>query len=195
VAANVQHGQATLLTNRSRSLFPSHLLVRSISATKSCAKMELSRRVETAGGGVVLRPLCAEDRKRGIFDLLAQLTQAPTLSAEAFGVILAAIDSNPNHIVVVAEDNVCPGKLLGTAAVLVEQKLLRSGGRVGHIEDVVVDASARGRSIGKLLVNFLVDFSKSRGCYKVILDCDEQNVAFYERCGLEKKEVQMVRYF
>ncbi len=33
---------------------------------------------------------------------------------------------------------------------------------------------------------------KERGCYKVILDCAEHNVAFYEKCGLTKKEVQMV---
>ena len=31
------------------------------------------------------------------------------------------------------------------------------------------------------------------GCYKVILDCSEENVPFYEKCGLTKKEVQMVR--
>jgi glucosamine-phosphate N-acetyltransferase len=157
--------------------------------------MELTQTVNTAGGSVILRPLCADDRNHGIFDLLAQLTQAPPLDAEVFDAILAAIDANPNHFFLVAEDKERPGKLLGTAAVLVEQKLLRAGGRVGHIEDVVVDASARGRSIGKLLVNFLIEFSKDRGCYKVILDCDEQNVAFYKRCGLEKKEVQMVRYF
>lgn len=32
------------------------------------------------------------------------------------------------------------------------------------------------------------------GCYKIILDCGEHNVAFYEKCGLRKKEVQMVQY-
>lgn len=31
------------------------------------------------------------------------------------------------------------------------------------------------------------------GCYKVILDCSEENVPFYEKCGLIKKEVQMVK--
>ena len=31
------------------------------------------------------------------------------------------------------------------------------------------------------------------GCYKVILDCSEANVPFYEKCGLERKEVQMVK--
>lgn len=31
------------------------------------------------------------------------------------------------------------------------------------------------------------------GCYKVILDCSEDNVPFYQKCGLVKKEVQMVK--
>ena len=34
---------------------------------------------------------------------------------------------------------------------------------------------------------------QSWGCYKVILDCSEDNVPFYNKCGLTKKEVQMVR--
>lgn len=37
--------------------------------------------------------------------------------------------------------------------------------------------------------------AKEIGCYKVILDCSEGNVGFYERCGLVRKEVQMVKYF
>jgi glucosamine-phosphate N-acetyltransferase len=31
-------------------------------------------------------------------------------------------------------------------------------------------------------------------CYKIILDCKEENVAFYAKSGLTKKEVQMVRH-
>ena len=36
--------------------------------------------------------------------------------------------------------------------------------------------------------------TQEAGCYKVILDCSEENVPFYEKCGLIKKEVQCVRY-
>ena len=44
------------------------------------------------------------------------------------------------------------------------------------------------------LIEALVEASRSMGCYKVILDCAEANVAFYEKCGLTRKEVQMVKY-
>jgi hypothetical protein len=42
------------------------------------------------------------------------------------------------------------------------------------------------------LIEALIDVSRDRGCYKVILDCSEANQAFYEKCGLTRKEVQMV---
>jgi hypothetical protein len=32
------------------------------------------------------------------------------------------------------------------------------------------------------------------GCYKVLLNCEEHNVGFYERCGLSLCSVQMKRY-
>ena len=38
-------------------------------------------------------------------------------------------------------------------------------------------------------------FAKEAGCYKAILDCGEERVPFYEKCGLARKEVQMVRLF
>lgn len=38
-----------------------------------------------------------------------------------------------------------------------------------------------------------VCLAQELGCYKVILDCSEDNVPFYEKCGLTRKEVQMVK--
>ncbi len=58
-----------------------------------------------------------------------------------------------------------------------------------------MDAAARGRRLGARLIEAAADAAKAAGCYKVILDCSESNVAFYEKCGLTRKEVQMVRYF
>ena len=35
-------------------------------------------------------------------------------------------------------------------------------------------------------------YAQSQGCYKVILDCADDNAAFYEKSGFKRKEVQMV---
>ena len=42
------------------------------------------------------------------------------------------------------------------------------------------------------MIEALLDHAQKASCYKVILDCSDQNVAFYKKCGFEKKEVQMV---
>ena len=52
--------------------------------------------------------------------------------------------------------------------------------KVGHIEDVVVDKSQRGGGIGKQMLQFLEARAKDLGCLKVILDCNSDNVGFYE---------------
>lgn len=44
------------------------------------------------------------------------------------------------------------------------------------------------------IVDELVRRAEQEGCYKVILDCDESNVAFYAKCGLKTKGVQMAKY-
>lgn len=46
-------------------------------------------------------------------------------------------------------------KLLATATLLIEPKLLHEARNVGHIEDVVVSKEARGKGYGKILVRFL----------------------------------------
>ncbi|KAJ6759396.1 GLUCOSAMINE 6-PHOSPHATE N-ACETYLTRANSFERASE [Salix koriyanagi] len=87
------------------------------------------------------------------------------------------------------------GKIIATGSVFIEKKFLRNCGKVGHIEDVVVDSAARGMQLGKKIIEFLTDHAHSMGCYKVILDCSLENKAFYEKCGYRQKEVQMVKYF
>lgn len=148
--------------------------------------------IPAGGGAVTIRRVEAADLGRGFFGLLAQLTAAPPLSPAAFAAYVARADASPDALVLVADRG---GALLGTAALLVEHKALRAGGKVGHVEDVVVDAAARGAAVGKSLVAELVDFCRREGCYKVILDCAEGNAPFYERCGFEKKEIQMAQYF
>lgn len=44
------------------------------------------------------------------------------------------------------------------------------------------------------IIEELVRIGDNLGCYKILLDCSEDNVKFYEKCGFKKKEVQMVKY-
>ncbi|KAJ0492493.1 putative glucosamine-phosphate N-acetyltransferase transcription regulator GNAT family [Helianthus annuus] len=98
-----------------------------------------------------------------------------------------------DHVIGVIED-VASSKIVATRSVFIEKKFVRNCGKVGHIEDVVVDSSARGLQLGKKVVGFLADHARLTGCYKVILDCSADNKAFYEKCGFKEKEVQMVKF-
>ncbi len=82
-------------------------------------------------------------------------------------------------------------RTVGTASLLVEQKFIHEGGLVGHIEDVATRQGYEGQGIGKHLVTHAVQEAWKQGCYKVILDCNEENQPFYERCGFRAHEIEM----
>jgi glucosamine-phosphate N-acetyltransferase len=72
--------------------------------------------------------------------------------------------------------------IVGYGSLVFETKI-RSG-RVGHIEDIVVNRNFRKKNIGFKIIHHLIDESRIRKCYKVSLVCKENNVSFYKKCGL-----------
>ena len=83
------------------------------------------------------------------------------------------------------------GQIIGSITLLVEQKFIHNGGKVGHIEDVVTRKEFSGKGVGSALVQKCIDVAKDEKCYKVILDCSDANVPFYEKAGFRKHEVSM----
>eukprot|EP00850_Spirogloea_muscicola_P011182 SM000068S20614 [mRNA] locus=s68:591881:593238:+ [translate_table: standard] len=148
-----------------------------------------------AGGGLVLRPLQRADYDRGYLDLLAQLTVVGSVSREAFEQRLGEVEKRgEDHRILVIEDTALD-RIVATGTVLIEYKILRQCGKVGHVEDVVVAEDMRGRHLGQRILAALDEYAKDAGCYKVILDCNEANVPFYDKCGYKRKEFQMAKYF
>ena len=60
--------------------------------------------------------------------------------------------------------------------------------------DVVVDKNIRGYGLGKKIIDKAIQYAKNQGCYKIILDCNKDNIKFYEKCGFTHKEYEMVIY-
>jgi len=96
-----------------------------------------------------------------------------------------------NHIFVMEENNV----IIGSASCLIETKLIHNFGKVAHIEDVVISRNNQGKGLGKNLIEYCLQFAKKNKCYKIILDCDDNNVIFYEKCNFERKGNMMTKYF
>jgi len=136
----------------------------------------------------VVREMRREDVGEGFFRTLANLRSVGELAPERGKEILEEIYKNPNHYIYVFE---LDGEILGTTTLFIEQKFIRNGGRVGHIEDVSTRKELEREGIGKALVERAIEESRKHGCYKVILDCSEDNVPFYEKCGLHREEQQM----
>lgn len=66
---------------------------------------------------------------------------------------------------------------------IVERKFIHKCANRGIIEEVIVSDQYRGKSLGKLIVQSLIDMGKSLGCYKITLNCTDQMIPFYERLG------------
>ncbi|CAH2072652.1 unnamed protein product [Thlaspi arvense] len=142
-----------------------------------------------------IRRLEISDKRKGYMELLGQLTVTGSVTDEDFDRRFEEISSyGDDHVICVIEDE-WTGKIAATGSVMIEKKFLRNCGKVGHIEDVVVDSEFRGKHLGKKVVEFLSDHSRSMGCYKVILDCGVEKKVFYEKCGLTNKGIQMSKYF
>ena len=93
-------------------------------------------------------------------------------------------NTSANSIVGIYEN-----KIVAYGSIVIENKI--RGDIAGHIEDIVVDTSVRGKMVGVKLVKELVDIGKSKGCYRITLFCDEKLIKFYERNGFKVNNVMM----
>ena len=129
----------------------------------------------------MIRELHIKDLNQNYFDLLCQLSgEKKSITNDIRNDCWAEYYYNPHHTIFVYENN---GHVVGTASVLIENKMLHHGSSIGHVEDVVVDADNRLSGVGKKLIEKFLSFCEELKCYKVILDCSEKNVPFYESCG------------
>jgi len=142
---------------------------------------------------LVFRPLQSDDFDKGLCELLGQLTVCDCTNFKFEERFKQMESTKDTYFIVVCEDK-SRKKLVAIGTIFIERKFLRGGGLCGHIEDIVVDSSCRGGKLGMKLIEQLKWIGSKIGCYKMILDCSEKNMAFYERCGFSRKEIQMALY-
>ena len=131
---------------------------------------------------ITIRKLQKDDLWNGFLLTLDSLRQASSIDNKTAEKIFDKINSNPDHIVAVA---VIEGKIVGSTTLLIETKFIHNGGKVGHIEDVVVDKEHQRKGIGEKIVVYLLRYAKDQGCYKTILDCVDDVKPFYEKLGFK----------
>ena len=126
--------------------------------------------------------------------LLSQLTNTPIITNDEFINNLSKITGMGCIMIcyIIIENKIY---IIGSSTIIFEPKIIRKGKYVGHIEDIVVDEKYRSNKIATNLINKLIELSKEKNCYKVILDCTENISEFYEKIGFEKHGIQMSKYF
>lgn len=139
---------------------------------------------------ITIRRLKFYDWRRGFAATLNSLSPVHVLAGEEdFSFVFERLEKEEMHFIFVAVND--HGKVVGTTTLFIEQKIIHRCGRVAHIEDVAVHEDAQHHGIATKLMEHAKEVAKSFGCYKIILDCSEDNVSFYEKLGYHRKEVQM----
>jgi len=137
---------------------------------------------------VKIRQIQEIDLFQGFLESLDSLRKASDLEEDNAKLILKKIRSNQNHVIMVAD---LDGQIVGSITLLIEPKFIHQGGLVGHIEDVVVRSELQSKGIGEQLVNAALEYAKNHGCYKTILDCDDNVKPFYEKIGFKRNSNAM----
>ena len=138
----------------------------------------------------MVRELQHVDVQNGFLQTLSNLAQVDN-SIEGIRKaekILLEIKPYPFYKIVAVKDD---GQIIGSTTLLMEQKFIHDGARVGHIEMFLPEERSEGKGIGSALIQYALRYAKKENCYKVVLDCSEKNVQFYKRIGFKKHEVSM----
>ena len=132
---------------------------------------------------LTIRPL-RDDELRAAFPIVVQLRQhldvqefmacAVRQSGAGYELIGAFIDQT----------------IVGVMGMRPVETLAR--GKHLHVDDLVVDASARGRGYGKALLDHAERESETRGCAWVFLDSRPEVLTFYEGLGYSRHTAILV---
>lgn len=86
-------------------------------------------------------------------------------------------------------------RVVGSFALLVMDNLGHLGTPSSIVEDVVVDPACQGQGLGKQMMEFAREISRTKGCYKMALSSNrrrERAHAFYDSLGFARHGVSFV---
>ncbi len=130
-------------------------------------------------GGVRTRPAAPGDEGRCLELIESLIGSAAT---EQWPVVFASLLEERRGAIVVAERG---GQIVGCATVSYNLAI-RYSGEYCQLEELIVDGTARGLNLGRILVQRTIDDARARGCAEMglyLVASTEGNRGFYEKLG------------
>ncbi|MFY7910542.1 MAG: GNAT family N-acetyltransferase [Emticicia sp.] len=135
---------------------------------------------------VIIRQATLNDVKDILHIYAESLDNGKVLSVEKAQRIFLKQQQYPDYKVFVAEYE---QQLVGTFAILIMENMAHQGTPSAVVEDVGVLPSVQGKGIGKLMMEYALNYAKEKGCYKMSLSSNlkrEKAHQFYESLGFQK---------
>jgi glucosamine-phosphate N-acetyltransferase len=126
------------------------------------------------------------DDFENIFPLLEQLWSDLKLDFKTlFDIYKKGIDSESQRLIVGIVDN----KTIGFCSLTIKNNLWQTG-NLGHVDELVIDKSCRGKGYGKTLIDSITKIAKDLKCKRIELDSAfhrKEAHRFYESIGYENR--------
>jgi glucosamine-phosphate N-acetyltransferase len=134
-----------------------------------------------------LRNIEYNDFDNGYMDLMLEFTNYDyPITKEKF---IDFIDTQKNYKIIVIYSEI-EKRIIGAGTIIIVHKIHNNP--IGQIEDVIISEKYRKNGFGKKIIEKLIDIGKNEcKCYKIILNCLEKNIKFYENCGFINAGVEM----
>lgn len=136
---------------------------------------------------MTLRSLGLEDLKQEFFDIYSSPGCDAIPSSKIEKIFKERIHAGMNSYVLESK-----GKLVASATMLVETKFFREGSKAAHLIDLTFHPNYQGSQLNSMFITSLKAEAIAKGCYKIILNCSEDLIPFFESQGFEQKELQMM---
>ncbi len=133
----------------------------------------------------------SEEVLQEVNELLRQLTSTHLNFSE---ITFKEMLSSENSALVIARDRSQAGKIIGTLSYATFRV---PTGLNFRIEDVVVDKSARGRGVGRKLMNYAIEVGQKMKADKIDLTSTAERKAanqLYKSLGFKLKDTNVYRY-
>jgi len=129
---------------------------------------------------------CIKDDFSSVFNLLKQLWPDKELSYESLQIVYNKAIVSEKQRLIVGETN---NQIIGFCSLTIKNNLWQVG-NLGHVDELIVDDSVRGKGYGKFLLEKITQIAMENNCKRIELDSAfhrESAHNFYENSGYENR--------